>query len=135
MFFPYDFESKYRVLWRFSGADEAVDGVTLTDDTFTATYGKKKVETPRANITGAHITRDYSWVKAIGIRGSLKDDGLTFATATRGGVCVHFGERVQRIVGFKPHSAITVTVQDLEGLVTALGFDAEPGGGTERPPE
>ena len=60
MFFPYDFEPRYRVLWRFSGADEAVDGVSLTDDTFTATYGKKKVETSRSNITGAHITRNYS---------------------------------------------------------------------------
>lgn len=126
MFFPYDFEPAYRVLWRFSGAKEDRDGVTLTDDTFTATYGRKTVETPRSNITGAHITRNYSWVKAIGIRGSLKDDGLTFATCTRGGVCVHFAERVPRVIGFSPHSAITVTVQDLEGLVRALGYDVDP---------
>ena len=133
MFFPYDFEKKYRVLWRFSGAKEGVDGVTVTDEAFTATYGKKTVETPRTNITGAHITRNYSWVKAIGIRGSLKDDGLTFPTCTRGGVCVHFDERVPRITGFKPHSAITVTVDDLEGLVEALGYDVEPSDGAPEP--
>ena len=125
MFFPYDFEPRYRWLWRFSGARPDVDGVTVEDDQFVATYGKKRVETPLANITGAHITRDYSWVKAIGIRGSLADDGLTFATCTRGGVCVHFGERVPRVVGPRAHSAITVTVADLEGLVASLGFAEE----------
>ena len=121
-FFPYDFEPRYRVLWRFSGARPDVDGVTVDDETFVATYGRKRVETPRSNITGAHITRDYSWPKAIGIRASLADDGLTFGTCTRGGVCVHFDERVPRVVGLRPHSAVTVTVADLDGLVEALGY-------------
>ena len=121
-FFPYDFDPRYRVLWRFSGARPDIDGVTVDEETFVATYGRKRVLTPRANITGAHITRDYSWLKAVGIRGSLADDGLTFGTSTRGGVCVHFDERVPRVVGLRPHSAITVTVADLEGLVEALGY-------------
>lgn len=128
-FFPYDFEPKYRVLWRFSGAKEEVDGVDVGDDTFVATYGRKKVETPRSNISGAHITRNYSWLKAVGIRGSLKDDGLTFGTCTRGGVCIHFVDRVPRISGLRPHSALTVTVADLEGLVEALGYDPLESGG------
>jgi len=115
------------VLWRFSGARPEVDGVTVEDDTFVATYGKKRVETSRANITGAHITRDYSWLKAIGIRASLKDDGLTFGTGTAGGVCIHFDHKVRRVAGPRAHSALTVTVDDLEGLVTALGYDLEDG--------
>jgi hypothetical protein len=124
-FFPYDFDDKYRILWRFSGAKPDRDGVTVDDDSFVATYGRKRVETPRANITGAHITRDYSWVKAVGIRGSLADDGLTFGTCTRGGVCVHFDDRIPRVAGLKPHSAVTVTVADLEGLVATLGYSSE----------
>lgn len=124
-FFPYEFEERYRLVWRFSGANPDVDGVHLTADRLVATYGRKKVDTPRTNVTGAHITRDYSWTKAIGIRGSLKDDGLTFGTCTRGGVCIHFAERIPKVIGFRPHSALTVTVEDLEGLVDALG-PAEP---------
>src|ERR1700723_3367073 len=71
------------------------DGVTLTDDgLFVATFGLVKIETPRANVTGAHITEDYRWWTAVGVRMSMADDGLTFGTNNKRGVCVHFGDRV-----------------------------------------
>lgn len=120
-FFPYDFDDRYRRLWRLFGARPDRDGVEVTDDgRFVATYGRKRVDTDVDNIDGAHVTRDYQWFKAVGIRGSLVDDGLTFGTTTRGGVCVHFHERVRRQIGFRDHSALTVTVEDLDGLVAAL---------------
>lgn len=96
------------------------DGVTVTGDTFTATFGRRRVETPLSNVTGAHITRDYAWFKAIGMRLSAADDGLTFGTATHGGVCVHFEDRVRRVIGVRDHSALTVTVEDLDGLLDAI---------------
>src|SRR5580692_8941587 len=49
------------------------DGVTLTDDEFVATFGLVKISTPRANITGAHITRNYRWWTACGVRMSFAD--------------------------------------------------------------
>jgi hypothetical protein len=49
------------------------------------------------------------------------DDGLTFGTNTKAGVCVHFREKVPSILNRKGHSALTVTVADLDGLVQALG--------------
>lgn len=120
-FFPYDFDDRYRRIWRLFGARPDRDGVELSDDgRFVATYGRKRVDTPLGNVDGAHVTRDYRWFKAVGVRGSLADDGLTFGTTTRGGVCVHFHERVHRQLGFRDHSAVTVTVEDLDGLVTAL---------------
>lgn len=119
-FFPYRFDRRYAGIWWPLGAREGVDGVTLTDDRFVATFGRWRLETPMANVTGAHITRDYVWWKAIGMRLSLVDDGLTFGTATHGGVCVHFDEPVRRVIGLKNHSAITVTVEDLDGLVDAI---------------
>ena len=119
MFFPYRLESRYLLLWKPFGVG-ADDGVTLTDDSFVATFGRKKLETPLANVTGAHATHDYQWWKAIGMRLSFADDGLTFGTATHGGVCVHFGDRVHRVIGPKDHSALTVTVDDLDGLVDAI---------------
>jgi hypothetical protein len=96
------------------------DGVTLTDDEFVATFGLVKISTPRANITGAHITRNYRWWTACGVRMSFADDGLTFGTNRDGGVCVHFADKVTSPMRRSGHSALTVTVADLEGLATAL---------------
>jgi hypothetical protein len=120
-FFPYDFDTRFVALWLAFGARPSRDGVTLTDDGhFAATFGFFRVHTPLDNIKGAHVTLDYRWWTAIGVRGSMADDGLTFGTNARGGVCVHFRERVRRAIGFQDHSALTVTVADLEGLKRAL---------------
>ena len=120
MFFPYRFDRTYIGIWWPAGAREGVDGVTITDDSFIATFGRKRLETPITNVTGAHATLDYQWWKAIGMRLSFVDDGLTFGTSTHGGVCVHFDQRVKRVLGPKDHSAVTVTVDDLVGLVAAI---------------
>lgn len=119
MFFPYRLDPRYRLLLAPLGVSDD-DGVTLTDDTFRATFGWKTLETPLSNIAEAHITRDYAWYKAIGIRLSFVDRGLTFGTSTHGGVCVHFHERSHRVIGPKGHDALTVTVDDLDGLVAAI---------------
>ncbi len=124
MFFPYRIDPTYRLLLAPFRLD-AEDGVTITDDTFRATFGRKALETPLANVTGAHATYDYRWFKAIGMRLSFVDDGLTFGTSTDGGVCVHFGERVRRVIGPRDHSALTVTVDDLDGLVAAINERVE----------
>src|SRR5580658_7549828 len=106
----------------------ARDGVTLKDEgSLVATFGLFKIATPLSNITGAHITRNYRWWTAVGVRGSRVDDGLTFGTNHDGGVCIHFAESVPSALRRSGHSALTVTVADLEGLTTALGGDqAEP---------
>jgi hypothetical protein len=100
----------------------ARDGVTLTDErSLVATFGLFKVDTPLSNITGAHITRNYRWWTAVGVRMSRVDDGLTFGTNHDGGVCIHFAENVPSPLRRGGHSALTVTVADLEGLTSALG--------------
>jgi hypothetical protein len=101
------------------------DGVTLTDNgLFVATFGLVKIKTPRANVTGGHITEDYRWWTAFGIRMSMADDGLTFGTNNRRGVCVHFEDKVRSPLRRSGHSALTVTVADAEGLVLALRPDS-----------
>lgn len=98
------------------------DGVELGDDgRVTARFGWLRLVTDRSNIDGAHITRDYRWWTAVGARRSFADDGLTFGTNNRAGVCIHFRDRVASPLGPRGHSALTVTVDDLEGLVQALG--------------
>ena len=102
------------------------DGVTVTDDgSLVATFGLFKIATSLANITGAHVTRNYRWWTAFGVRTSRADDGLTFGTNHAGGVCIHFAERVPSALRRSGHSALTVTVADLNGLTRALGGDLE----------
>ena len=98
------------------------DGVRIGDGgRLQATLGWFRVATDLANVDGAHITRDYRWWTAVGVRLSMADDGLTFGTNHRAGVCIHFKEKVPSSLRPKGHSALTVTVADLDGLVAALG--------------
>jgi hypothetical protein len=128
--FKYAIDSRYLpVLFAFL-LRPSRDGVAVTDDGFTATFGIIRVTTPRANITGAHITRHYRWWTACGVRMSNADDGLTFGTNRNAGVCIHFAEKVRTPLRRSGHSALTVTVADLEGLAAALGsVDELPGSG------
>jgi hypothetical protein len=102
------------------------DGVTLTDEgTFVATFGVVKIATPLSNVSGGHITQNYRWWTSCGVRLSRVDDGLTFGTNHHAGVCVHFVEKVPSLLRRSGHSALTVTVADLEGLTTVLGGDTQ----------
>ena len=119
--YRYAFDDRLIAFWGVFGVRRGTDGVTLTDDgRLRATFGFFSVETPLSNVTGAHITRGYRWWTAAGARRSMKDDGLTFGTNANAGVCIHFGEKVPSRLSRAGHSALTVTVEDLEGLVSAL---------------
>jgi hypothetical protein len=119
--FRYSFDRRLVAFWGVFGVRPAKDGVTLRDDgRLRATFGFLKLETPLENVDGAHITRNYRWWTAAGARGSMKDDGLTFGTNANAGVCIHFREKVPSPLRRKGHSALTVTVEDLEGLTAAL---------------
>src|SRR2546423_10683548 len=113
-FFPYRFDARFVAMWLPCGVRPGRDGVTLREDRFRATFGFFNVETPLGNVAGGHITVDYRWYTAIGVRLSVVDDGLTFGTSRDRGVCVHFRERVPPVVGFRRHSALTVTVADCD---------------------
>lgn len=120
-FFRYAADMRLAPLWVPFGVRPSKDGVTLTDDErFVAKYGFLHLETPLANIDAAHITTDYRWWTAVGARMSLADTGLTFGTNAAGGVCVHFHTPVPTVMRRTGHSALTVTVSDLEGLTAAL---------------
>jgi len=120
-FFKYELDKRLAPFWLPFGLHPSGDGVTITDDaTFVAKFGFLKLRTPVGNIDGAHITRNYRWWTAAGARLSFADDGLTFGTNAHAGVCVHFRDPVSSPLRPKGHSALTVTVADLEGLVAAL---------------
>jgi hypothetical protein len=123
--FAYAIDKRYLPLLLLFGLRVSGDGVTLTSEgSLVATFGFVKVKTPLANVTGAHITRNYRWWTAFGVRASMVDDGLSFGTNHSAGVCIHFAEKVPSPLRRSGHSALTVTVADLEGLTTALRPDA-----------
>jgi hypothetical protein len=123
-YFGYDIDGRYLPVLLPFLVRPSKDGVTLTDDgSFMATFGFLQVATPLRNVVGAHLTRDYRWWTAVGARMSRADDGLTFGTNARAGVCVHFDQKVPSRLRRSGHSALTVTVADLQGLITALGGD------------
>jgi hypothetical protein len=120
-FYRYAFDKRLVAFWGVFGVRPSRDGVTLTDDgRLQATFGLLRIETERDNVDGAHITRNYRWWTAAGARASLKDDGLTFGTNAQAGVCIHFRDKVPSPLRRKGHSALTVTVEDLDGLTEAL---------------
>lgn len=122
-FFPYRCDPRFAPIWGLAGVRPKSHGVTVDDSTFRATYGLLTLETPVDNVVGGHVTDGYRWWTAVGPRMSLADDGLTFGTNTRRGVCVHFHEPVGGVLGPRRHSALTVTVADCDGLVEVIGDD------------
>lgn len=120
-FFPYRYDRRLAPLWLPIQGWPGHQGVTLTGDgRFVAQYGPLRVDVPLSQVHEAHVTGPYRWWTALGPRLSFVDDGLTFGTNATAGVCVHFEPRVHRVIGFKDHSALTVTVEDTAGLATAL---------------
>ena len=119
--FRYSVDYRLAPLWAPFGFRPWKDAVSVTDDgRFVATYGLFKVDTPLENVGGAHVTRGYRWWTAVGARRSFVDDGLTFGTNRDAGVCVHFDEAVPSMLSRRGHSALTVTVAELDELVGAL---------------
>jgi hypothetical protein len=122
--FKYATDIKLAPFWAPFGVRPWKDSVTVTNDgRVIATYGLVRLATTLDNVDGAHITTGYRWWTAAGARRSLVDDGLTFGTNAAAGVCIHFRSKVPSLLSRSGHSALTVTVSDLEGLVAALTAD------------
>ena len=120
-FFPYRFDNRWKPV--FVGLRvKQTDGVTVTDDgILRATYGWATVETPLVNIDHTLVTGPHRWYTAVGLRLSFADDGITFGTNHERGLCIEFVEKVPRVIGMRPHSALWVSVADPEGLAEAIG--------------
>ena len=118
-FFPYARDARWRVVLLPLGIGDD-DGVTVGDDTLRATFGHWTIETPLANVAGATLTGPHRWYTAVGLRLSFRDDGLTFGTNNRRGVCITFHDKIRRVIGLHDHSTLWVSLADPDGLVAAL---------------
>ncbi len=120
--FPLRADRPWSWLLRVIGVRPGAAQLELTeDDRLVATFGRLGVETPLANVSGYRLTGPYRWWKAIGPRGSLVGHDFTFGTSARGGVCLCFHQWVPSgYVRGGRMEALTVTVEDVDGLARAL---------------
>lgn len=119
--FPYRLDKRWNALFFALSVDEK-DGVTITGKgELIATFGRFKVKTTLDNIDHTLVTGPHRWYTAVGLRLSLTDDGLTFGTNHRKGLSIAFVEKIPKVVGFRKHSTLWVSVADPEGLAAAIG--------------
>ena len=119
-FFPYRLDKRWTVLFFALGVDDK-DGVTITGKgELTATFGRFKVKTTVANVDHTLVTGPHRWYTAVGLRLSFADDGLTFGTNHRKGLSIAFVAKIPKVVGFKKHSTLWVSVADPDGLAAAI---------------
>jgi hypothetical protein len=107
-----------------SSAHVDVETSPTGDKMLVAHFGPWSVATPVSNVAGTTITGGYSPVKTIGPPHlSLADLGLTFATNSERGLCIRFRDAVPGLAptSLVRHPALTVTVEDVEGLAHSLG--------------
>ena len=93
--------------------------VDVGETSLMARFGWYRVATSVSNVASLEVTGPYRWWRALGVRISLADRGLTFGSSTHGGVCIRFRQPVRFARIFRP-PAMTVTVDDVAGLDRAL---------------
>jgi hypothetical protein len=104
-----------RLLGEHSGLELDADGLRVR-------LGPWLVTTPLRNLAGAEVVGPFSAFRAIGVRLSLADRGLTFGTTTERGVCLRFHEPVPGIEpwGLLRHPGLTVTVAEPDLVAAAV---------------
>ncbi len=89
-----------------------------------ARFGWLRATTDLGNIESFEITGPYRWLRAIGYRISLHDRDATFGSSAHGGLCLRFRTPVHIVFD---HPTLTLTVDDIDALATALRERGVPG--------
>ena len=121
--FQFRFDPRYQRAARPFGVTPARAWVDLAQGRLDAHFGPWRLNTPLGNIKSVAVTGPYQFIKTAGpARLGITDRGLTFATNGDRGVLITFVTPVRGIepLGLIRHPELTVTVEDVEGLVQAL---------------
>lgn len=116
--FSFAFDPAVRTMLAPLGVWPSTAYVRVDDDWFAVRFGPWRLRTPRANVVDASLTGPYRWYRAVGVRLSLTDRGVTFGTNAKAGVCVQFADPVPGLLptSLLRHPAATVTVAEPELL-------------------
>ncbi len=119
--FAFRFDPRYAPLLRLGGITPSTASVTVDHDALTARFGIFKLTTPRANVRSAQVTGPHHPLRAIGIRTSLSDRGLTFGSSVDRTTCILFHQPVRvRPVDVMGHPGLTVSVDRPDELAALL---------------
>lgn len=94
----------------------------IVGDVLTVRFGSWLVETPIENVASTSITGPYRSFRAIGVRWSFSDGGLTFGTSTERGICIRFHQPVAGGTPFEVirHPGLTLTLEEPELFGNAI---------------
>lgn len=123
--FEFAFAASYRLPAVLFGVTPSTAWVQIDEAVFDSRFGPWRVRTPLANINDVAVTGGYRFAKTAGpARLAITDRGLTFATNGKLGVRVSFTTPVRGLdpLGLIRHPELTVTVADVDRLVTLLGL-------------
>jgi hypothetical protein len=114
MRFPFAFDYPFAAPLVALGVTPYTAHVDVGDEWFDVRFGLWRLRTPLANVGPLEVTGPYHPLRAVGLRLSLTDRGVTFGTNARAGLCVRFLEPVPAALpaGLLRHPGATVTVRD-----------------------
>lgn len=119
--FSFRFDTRYSPLLRLAAITPDRAELTVDDERFTARFGIFTLDTPRSNVKSASVTGPHQPLRAIGVRMSLTDKGLTFGTSVERMTCIEFHEPVRiKPVDIAAHPGLSVSVERPEELAALL---------------
>ena len=122
--FPFRFASAYRLPALAFGITPLTARVDVDDTDLRVRFGPWSLRTPRSNVAGVQRTGGFGYLKTAGpAHLSFSDRGVSFCTNGDDAVCVRFHEPVRALdpTGRLRHPGATLTVEDVTGLIAALG--------------
>lgn len=119
--FRFAFDPRFAPLLRLGGITPGRAWLRLDDRELVVRFGLLTLTTPRSNLRAAQVTGPHRPVRAIGVRMSLADRGLTFGTSVERTTCIEFVQPVRvRPLDITGHPGLTVSVEDPDGLAALV---------------
>jgi hypothetical protein len=119
--FSFAFDPRYRPFLALAGITPARSHLTVDDDELRVRFGLFSLVTPRSNVASAQVTGPHKAARAIGVRTSLTDRGLTFGSSTQRTTCILFHEPIRiSPVDIGHHPGLSVSVDRCDDLATLL---------------
>ncbi|GAA5184856.1 hypothetical protein GCM10023322_27300 [Rugosimonospora acidiphila] len=125
--FPFAFDRRFIPPLALMGVLPQTASVSVDVNGLAVRFGPWRMLTPTENVIEARRTGPYRWWRVVGMHVSAADRGISFGTSTASGVCLRFEEPVSGVIArFLSHPAMTVTVEDPDALIDALGTPTRP---------